>query len=198
MISFVRGNVDYIGDGFVIIDCNGMGFNIGVTSTTLSKLKLNTEIKIFTYMSVKDDGISLFGFMSNEELNMFNNLIGVNGVGPKSALSLLDTMSPSNLALAIITEDIRAISGGQGIGKKTAQRIVLELKDKISNEEAIEDSSILSEVVNNTDSSAKNEAIEGLMVLGFNKNEAASAVNAVYIEGMSSSDIISKALRVLG
>lgn len=195
MINFVRGNVDYIGDGNVIIDCGGIGFNINVTATTIGRLKTNEETKIYTYMSVKEDDMSLFGFINREELNMFTLLIGVNGVGPKSALSLLDALSPSQLALAIITDDIKALSGGQGIGKKTAQRIALDLRDKISNEQVADDSSVISNIT--VDNTAKNEALEGLMVLGFGKMEANSAIASVYTDGMASSDIISKALRVL-
>lgn len=196
MISFVKGIVDSISDNFTIIDNNGIGFGLNISTKTASLLKTNKEAKLYTYMSVKEDDISLYGFMSKEELNIFNLLISVNGVGPKSALSLLSVMTPSQLALAIITEDIKSISAGQGIGKKTAQRIALELKDKISNEQAVEDSTILSVDIQDN-SSTKNEAMEALMALGFTRNEINKAINAVYTENLTSSQLISKALRVL-
>lgn len=195
MISFIKGIVEYINEGHIVIENNGIGYDINVSSATTGRLKLHSEAKIYTYMAVREDEISLYGFMNREEFNMFNLLIGVTGVGPKSALSLLGSMAPSELALAIITDDIKALSGGQGIGKKTAQRIALELRDKISNEQAASDSSVITAAV--SDSSARNEAMEGLMALGFSKAEANKAIAQVYSEDMTSSQIISKALRAL-
>lgn len=195
MISFIKGIVEYINEGHIVIENNGIGYDINVSSATTGRLKLHSEAKIYTYMAVREDEISLYGFMSREEFNMFNLLIGVTGVGPKSALSLLGSMAPSELALAIITDDIKALSGGQGIGKKTAQRIALELRDKISNEQAASDRSVITAAV--SDSSARNEAMEGLMALGFSKAEANKAIAQVYSEDMTSSQIISKALRAL-
>ncbi len=195
MISFIKGNIEYISDGNIVIDNNGIGYNINVSSATAGRLKINTEAKIYTYMAVREDEISLYGFMSREEHNMFNLLIGVTGVGPKSALSLTGSMTPPELALAIITDDIKSLSSGQGIGKKTAQRIALELKDKISNEQTVSDSSAITSVI--SDSSARNEAMEGLMALGFSKAEANKAISQIYSEDMTSSQIISKALKAL-
>ncbi len=197
MIGFIKAITEYIGDGIIVIENNGIGYRINVSSATAGRLNTNSEVKIYTYMAVREDEISLYGFMNKEELNMFNLLIGVTGVGPKSALSLLGSMSPSELALAIITDDIKSISQGQGIGKKTAQRIALELKDKISNEQAVADSSAMASVEQGSDNSAKSEAIEALTSLGFTKAEINGAINAIYMENMTSSEIISKALRVL-
>jgi holliday junction DNA helicase ruvA len=195
MISFVKGFIVDISENFVIIDNNGIGYGINVSTTTLGKLSLNTEAKLFTYMVVREDDLSLYGFTSKEELKMFNQLLTVSGVGPKGALSLLSSLTPSQLALAIITEDIKSLSSGQGIGKKTAQRIALELKDKISNEQAVENGSVLNSIV--SDNSAKSDAIEGLLALGFTKNEVTQAINAIYTADLTSSQLISKALKVL-
>lgn len=195
MISFVKGFIVDISENFVIIDNNGIGYGINVSTTTLGKLSLNTEAKLFTYMVVREDDLSLYGFTSKEELKMFNQLLTVSGVGPKGALSLLSSLTPSQLALSIITEDIKSLSSGQGIGKKTAQRIALELKDKISNEQAVENGSVLNSIV--SDNSAKSDAIEGLLALGFTKNEVTQAINAIYTADLTSSQLISKALKVL-
>ena len=128
MISYVKGTVAYIGNDCIVVDNNGIGYNIQVSLSTASAVVMEKEVKIYTYMNVKENELSLFGFLTKEELNMFNLLIGVNGVGPKSAVAMLGALSPSQLALAIATEDIKALSVGQGIGKKIAQRIALELK----------------------------------------------------------------------
>lgn len=195
MIGFIKGNIENISEGSIIIENNGIGYGINVSSATAGKLKTNAEAKIYTYMAVREDEIALYGFMDREELNMFNMLIGVTGVGPKSALSLLGAMRPSQLAAAIITDDIKALCSGQGIGKKSAQRIVLELKDKISNEQAVKDSSVIKAAV--FESPARNEAMEGLMALGFTHSEANKAITQIYDENMTSSQLISKALRAL-
>lgn len=196
MISFIKGIVDDISDNFIVIDNNGIGYGLNISSLTCSQLKINSEIKLYTYMSVKEDDISLYGFMTKDELSMFNMLISVNGVGPRGALSLLSAMPSSQLALAIVTEDIKALSSGQGIGKKTAQRIALELKDKISSNQAVADDSAIAANIN-LDSSAKSEAIEALLALGFTKSEINKAISAVYTADATSSQLISKALRVL-
>lgn len=197
MINFIKGIADELSENFVVIDNNGIGYGINVSLSTLQNIKKGTEVKLYTIMTVREDDISLYGFINKEELKLFNQLIGVNGVGPKNALSLLSAMSPTKLALAIMTEDINTITLGQGIGKKIAQRIALELKDKIGNEQALADSSVIEIASVGGDSTAKSEAIDGLMALGFSKNEATQAVNAVYTNDTDSSKLISKALRVL-
>lgn len=201
MINYIKGSLDFIGEGFIIIENNGIGYSISVSSKTQSNLvKQGMELKIFTYMNVKEDEISLFGFLSIEELNMFKQLITVSGVGPKSALSLLSALSPSKIALAIITSDINTLSCGQGIGKKIAQRISLELKDKIKTEDAV-DLMPLGESGDNLlampENDERSEAIEALVSLGFSRSQAVKAVSEVYLNGMSSSVLISKALKKL-
>lgn len=195
MISYVKGTVAYIGNDCIVVDNNGIGYNIQVSPSTASAVVMEKEVKIYTYMNVKENELSLFGFLTKEELNMFNLLIGVNGVGPKSAVAMLGALSPSQLALAIATEDIKALSVGQGIGKKIAQRIALELKDKVGADTINTGVEIVQKVDVTTGERA--EALSALMALGFTKNEAENAIKAVFVNGMATEEIISKALKVV-
>ena len=195
MISYVKGTVAYIGNDCIDVDNNGIGYNIQVSLSTASAVVMEKEVKIYTYMNVKENELSLFGFLTKEELNMFNLLIGVNGVGPKSAVAMLGALSPSQLALAIATEDIKALSVGQGIGKKIAQRIALELKDKVGADTITTGVEIVQKVDVTTGERA--EALSALMALGFTKNEAENAIKAVFVNGMATEEIISKALKVV-
>ena len=195
MISYVKGTVAYIGNDCIVVDNNGIGYNIQVSPSTASAVVMEKEVKIYTYMNVKENELSLFGFLTKEELNMFNLLIGVNGVGPKSAVAMLGALSPAQLALAIATEDIKALSVGQGIGKKIAQRIALELKDKVGADTITTGVEIVQKVDVTTGERA--EALSALMALGFTKNEAENAIKAVYVNGMATEEIISKALKVV-
>ena len=195
MISYVKGTVAYIGNDCIVVDIYGIGYNILVSLSTASAVVMEKEVKIYTYMNVKENELSLFGFLTKEELNMFNLLIGVNGVGPKSAVAMLGALSPSQLALAIATEDIKALSVGQGIGKKIAQRIALELKDKVGADTITTGVEIVQKVDVTTGERA--EALSALMALGFTKNEAENAIKAVFVNGMATEEIISKALKVV-
>ena len=202
MISYIKGIISYINESYIIVENNGIGYNIQVSQNTRSRLSIDSEkiIKIYTYMNVKDDGISLFGFLSMDELEIFNKIISVSGIGPKGALSILSVMTPNDIVLAVITEDINAFSKGQGIGKKTAQRIVLELKDKVdsfgyTNKSSI-DSSITASSINNMDSE-KQDAINGLLALGFEKSQTVKAVMESEGENLTSAEIIKSALKKL-
>lgn len=195
MISYVKGTVAYIGNDCIVVDNNGIGYNIQVSSSTASAVVMEKEVQIYTYMNVKENELSLFGFLTKEELNMFNLIISVNGVGPKSAVAMLGALSPSQLALAIATEDIKALSVGQGIGKKIAQRIALELKDKVGADTITTGVELVQKVDVATGERA--EALSALMALGFTKNEAENAIKAVFVNGMATEEIISKALKVV-
>ena len=195
MISYVKGTVAYIGNDCIVVDNNGIGYNIQVSSSTASAVVMEKEVQIYTYMNVKENELSLFGFLTKEELNMFNLLISVNGVGPKSAVAMLGALSPSQLALAIATEDIKALSVGQGIGKKIAQRIALELRDKVGADTITTGVELVQKVDVTTGERA--EALSALMALGFTKNEAENAIKAVFVNGMATEEIISKALKVV-
>ena len=132
MFYYLSGTVAHVEPYLAVIDCGGVGYACRTTSYTLSALKKGEKGKLFTYLSVRQDGVDLFGFATQEELNLFQQLTSVSGVGPKAALSILSASTPANLALSIITGDEKALTVAQGIGKKIAQRIILELKDKLA------------------------------------------------------------------
>ena len=180
MFYYLYGTLEINDAGICVIDCGGVGYKL-TTSLITSELlsgKVGQKVKLFTYLAVREDGIELFGFESNEERECFNKLITVSGVGPKAAMSILSIMTPDNFALAVCTEDTKAISKASGIGGKTAARIILELKDKI----AIDMGAVTTAksagraTVAMPVSGNLMEATEALMVLGYDKNSVAGAL----------------------
>ena len=203
LISYVKGNVVYLSENYIVIENNGIGYNIQVSENTIRKVSVNNNlVKIYTYMNVKEDEVSLFGFLSIGELEIFNKLISVSGVGPKGALSILSVMNPEDVVLAIISDDIQALSKGHGIGKKIAQRIALELKDKVeafrySNINNTADSSVLNNNMSNVDNEEKRDAVDALIALGFGRSESVKTVMELEANNLSSSSIIKLALKKL-
>ncbi len=189
MISFIKGNLETILNNTIIIENNDIGYKIIVYNETLLKLpKIGEPIKIFTHMNVREDDISLYGFLSMEELNLFNIITNVSGIGPKTALNILGNITPTNLIIAIVSEDVNSLSSLPGIGKKTAQRMILELKDKMKQDISIESNNI-------PDNTNIKDAIEALVTLGYNKNESKNIVSKIATSDMSVEEIIKKALK---
>ena len=173
MFYYISGTLEYRESNTCVIDCSGVGYKLTVSLTTSDSLvnKVGQKVKLYTYLAVREDGIELFGFATNEERSCFNQLITVSGVGPKAAMSILSTLSPDNFSLAVCTEDIKAISKASGIGSKTAARIVLELKDKISKDMMTAGTKTSNPPAQATlKNSVNSEAYEALTVLGFDKN----------------------------
>lgn len=198
MIAYIKGTLERRTESYIIIETGGIGYQIFVSPATLAKLPQTGErVKVFTYFSVKEDGVSLYGFASAEEQEMFHKLLTVSGVGPKGALGFLSQLTPQEIILAIISEDVKTLSKAPGVGRKTAQRVILELKDKFKTEEALamggEEMEGIVEVSISGD--AKFEAIDAMTALGYSRSEAAKAVNAVVAEGMSTEDILKAALK---
>lgn len=178
MIAFVKGNVEDTGDDYVIIDNNGIGYLIWMTAKEIDKVKKQQEhVKIYTYHYVREDQIGLYGFLDKDTLNMFKLLIGVSGIGPKAGLSILSSISPEDMILAIITSDEKTLCKASGVGKKLAQRIILELKDKFKNYDLTQNMS--GTKVNDIASIDTLEAVGALISLGYTRIEAESAVNRV-------------------
>lgn len=175
MISYIKGIIEEVEEDKVIIDNNGIGYGIFMPQSSLELIGTGEELKIYTYLNVKEDAMQLYGFLSKEELNLFKKLIGVSGVGPKGGLSIITACPGDSLQMAIISGDAKAISKAQGIGAKTAQRIIIELKDKIDLEEVIFTNS--GEAV--ADTGVKSDAIEALIALGYSRTSAFNAVNKV-------------------
>ena len=180
MFYYLYGTLEINDAGICVIDCGGVGYKLTTSLITCELLreKLGQKVKLFTYLAVREDGVELFGFESNEERECFNKLITVNGVGPKAAMSILSIMTPDNFALAVCTEDAKAISKASGIGAKTAARIILELKDKLAIDmgaTTVAKSASRAQVVMPM-SGNLTEATEALMVLGYDKNSVAGAL----------------------
>ena len=183
MYYYLNGELALCEGGTCVVDCGGVGYKLTtslITSRNLSN-KLGQKVKLFTHLAVREDGIELFGFESNEERSCFNLLISVSGVGPKAAISILSMMSPDRFSLAVCTEDTKFISKTPGIGPKTAARIVLELKDKMSKDMMTASPTATSISTAKSSPMSKNlsEACEALMVLGYDKNTVLSVIKDV-------------------
>ena len=200
MFYYLNGNLEYRDATTCVIDCGGVGYKLTVSLITSESLvnKMNQKVKLFTYLAVREDGVELFGFGSNEERTCFNQLIGISGVGPKAAMSILSTFSPDKFSLAVCSEDVKAISKAPGIGKKSAERIILELKDKISKDMMTAGSKQISEVsAALPQNSAFTEATEALMVLGYDKNTVLTVLRGIDIQTSDVGEIIKAALKKL-
>lgn len=194
MISYVSGIIDAVETDKVIVDNNGMGYGIFMPQSALEMLGEGEQVKIYTYFSVREDAMQLYGFLTKEELNLFKMLIGVSGVGPKGGLAIISTCPGDSLQMAIISGDSKAISKAPGIGNKTAQKIIIELKDKLKIEDII---GIESEPA--ATSPAKGiqaDAIEALVALGYSQSDAFNAVKKIKNpEDMDVEDMLKVALK---
>ena len=202
MYYYVKGELTYSDQSTAVVECAGVGYKLTVsliTSDVLSR-KRGEIVRLFTHLSVREDGIELFGFLSEEERNVFNLLTAVSGVGPKAAMSLLSSFSPDKLIFAVGTEDVKSLARASGIGSKTAARIVLELKDKVSGDlfrqsgaTAANPDGTLIEMPKK--SGKLSEATEALTALGYDKSQILSALRGVDVERLSLEEIITAALR---
>jgi Holliday junction DNA helicase RuvA len=198
MIAYLKGKLMFKFDEYIVIDVGGIGYKVFMSKSAIEKLQDEDEVKVFTYLRVMENDMSLFGFNTNEELHMFELLISVGGIGAKSAITILSNISPSRFALAVITNDINTLKKLQGIGPKTAQRIILELKDKIKTEEAIQSEDEIQTNETENKNEKINEAISALQVLGYTKKEIEKAIESANNEnGLSVEDIIKLGLKNL-
>ena len=197
MFYYLDGTVAEVAPFLAVIDCGGVGYACKTTNYTLSRLKKGQRGKLYTYLNVGEGIFELYGFASQSELNSFKLLIGVSGVGPKAALAILSTGTPDTLAMAIITGDEKALTAAPGIGKKIAQRIILELKDKLAKESAATglDFSGSSSVNANTFTSKATEAAQALAVLGYSSAEVSVALKGVDVENLPLEEIIRQSLK---
>ncbi len=196
MISSLRGRLIYSDKDYIVIECGGVGLKCTVSLNTLGNLpKINSEIFVYTYMSVKEDSIDLFGFFSTEELECFKLLLGVSGVGPKMAIALLSEFSADRLLLLIASEDAKSLTAASGVGNKLAQRIVLELKDKVGNSFSVNKNQMTA-VGNVSNHSNTKEAVAALSALGFTQGDAAMAVGR-FDPTLNTEELIKLALKEL-
>ena len=207
MLAYIKGTLEMKMTGFIVIDVGGLGYKVFMSDTGIEKLgNIGQVVKVYTYYKVREDDISIFGFNTLEELRMFELLISVSGVGAKTAISMLAVVEPSDFALAVISEDVATLTKIPGIGAKSAQRIILELKDKIKKEQQIQE---LTQAAKENGEKSKvelaientqkiNEAIAALQVLGYNKKEIEKAFNKIENKELSVEELIKKGLAVLG
>ena len=205
MFYYISGTLAVADPTFAVVDAGGVGYKLTISQTTYNSLPPRhsvatlPQVKLYTYMSVREDGVELFGFYSYEELSTFKLLISVSGVGPKVALSVLSCYTPEKVAVIVASEDVKSLSKASGVGSKTAARIVLELKDKLSKE--IPQSISASDKADTSAPAAKNsiltEAQDALSVLGYSRAEAVSSLRAVYSDGIGLEELIKKALKEL-
>lgn len=179
MIYSVNGTVELIEPNLAVIDCGGVGYACRTTANTLSQLKIGEKAKLLTYLSVREDAVELFGFYDAAELNCFKMLISVSGVGPKAALSILSGMTPQAFALCVASGDSKTLTNAPGIGRKTAERIVLELKDKVSKQDVAAGVKGSAVPIVAAPSNTYGEAVSALMVLGYSNGEATSALSGL-------------------
>lgn len=204
MISYVKGPLIDIWEDMIVVEAGGLGYNIHVPVSVLEALpKAGTQVQIYTSLQVREDAMTLYGFLTRQDLQMFKQLLGVNGIGPKAALGLLSALRSDDLRMAIISGDAKAISRAPGIGPKTAQRVILDLKDKIKMEDILPggiDTGSGAEAVPAASGmeGAGKEAVEALVALGYSMTEAGKAVRQVEItETMTVEDVLKASLRYL-
>lgn len=204
MISYIRGELCDIEERKAIVDVNGVGYGIYMPQQALSLLPpMGQQVKIHTYLNIREDAMQLFGFLTKEDLNVFRLLIGVNGIGPKAGLNILSCLSPDELRFAVLSGDAKAISATPGIGKKTAEKLILELKDKLNIEDMLEhaahggDSEDLASGTDTASNTMQAEAVQALTALGYGSAESLRAVKKSSPECSSVEDILKEALKFL-
>ena len=197
MFAYIKGSLEMKLNNYVIIETGGIGYKIFMTDTSIDRIgEIGSKVKVHTHYYVREDNISLYGFLTNEELRMFELLLSVSGVGAKSAITILSCISPSEFAIAIISNDIAKMKKVKGVGAKTAERIILELKDKLKDykDTEIEEKQAVKEQAQEK----MLEAVSALQVLGYNRKEIMSTMEKIDVEKLEVEDIIKKGLSLLG
>lgn len=193
MFSYIKGDLMEISGDSIVVENNGIGFRVFIPGSVIPSLpSVGNEIKIHTYFQVKEDAMNLYGFLAKDDLYVFKLLLSVNGIGPKGALSILSAMTPDDLRFAVLAGDSKMISTAPGIGNKTAQRLIIELKDKLSIEDVINKEEGIS-LPKNDDN--RNEAVQALVALGYSRSEAYKAVNKVQGEHSDTEELLKLALK---
>ena len=198
MLAYIKGILEIKTKGYIVVEAGGLGYKIFMPESTIANTgNIGDKVQIYTFMRVREDDVSLYGFLTNEELRMFELLLSVGGIGAKGALGILSNITPSQFALAVISNDVAILKNVPGIGPKTAQRAILELKDKLKKEQEIsiaegEETSNIEQVIKEDEKVS--EAISALQVLGYSKREIVEALQAIEVTSLSVEDIIKKGL----
>lgn len=198
MYSYIRGRLADMEEGLIVVEANGIGYNIHTTGQTFRYLpSVGEEVKIYTYLHIREDAMIFYGFLTKDDLHVFKLLIGVNGIGPKGALAILSVMTTDDLRFAVLGNDAKTIAKAPGVGAKTAQRLILELKDKLSLEDVFEQKPEHErEDVSPSQNGTRNEAVQALVALGYSSSEALKALNGIAVtEDMDVEDLLKAALK---
>ena len=194
MIGFVEGIIEYIDVDKIVVNNNGVGYNVFMPASQIDTLNVDETVRVFTYLNVREDAMQLFGFLTGDDLEVFKLLITVNGIGPKGGLAVLSTITTDDLRVAVISEDAKAISKAPGIGAKTAQKVIIELKDKLNLEDVLEPKLDANFQVN--DNNSMSEAVMALVALGYSQADAYRAVKSIdNIEELDVENVIKMALK---
>lgn len=198
MFYYLSGTIAVIELGAVVVDCGGVGFTVNTTTTTISKLRVGEKALLYTHCSIREDAFDIYGFASKRELETFRLLVGVNGVGPKAALAILSTVTPDGLTMAVVTQNEKSLTAAPGVGKKLAQRILLELKDKLGSQTEVDFSAGDGGMAPVLQSGSKaTEAVQALQVLGYDQNTISAVMKGIDAENLSVQDIIKQALKAM-
>lgn len=203
MISYLRGELAAVEEQKIIIDVGGVGYGVYMSQQAMTLLPAcGNEVKIHTYLNVREDAMQLFGFLTREDLEVFRLLIGVSGIGPKAGLNILACLSPDELRFAVLSGDAKAISAAPGIGKKTAEKLILELKDKLKIEDVLEhaahgEDNASQNGLENTDTNMQAEAVQALTALGYGSSESLRAVKKTSPDCATVEDVLKEALKYL-
>ena len=201
MISYLRGTLAAFEEDKVIVDVGGVGYGVFMSGQAMGRLPaVGSEVKLHTYLNVKEEAMQLYGFLTRDDLSVFRQLIGVNGIGPKGGLGILSALSPDDLRFAVLANDVKAICAAPGIGKKTAEKLILELSDKLKLEDALDHIASDSEasVGMESYSQIRSEAVQALVALGYGSTEALRAVKKVEVEeAMEVEDVLKLALKYM-
>ncbi len=197
MYSYISGTLEEITEEYIVVDNNGIGYQILVPLRILDELPaVGSQVKVYTYLYVREDAFVLFGFSSRDEIAMFRLLLGVSGIGPKGALAILSSYSANDIRFAVVSEDDRLLANAPGIGKKTAQRLIIELKDKVSLEDAVQTDDMPQPAAYDGNSAVKKETMEALTALGYSSSDAAKVLSGIEISGEDSVEsVLKQALR---
>lgn len=198
MYSYIKGELVEVMDDTIVVEAGQIGYNIHIPASMIDNFTgTGQNVKIYTYLHVKEDDMQLYGFLTRDDLNIFKLLLGVSGIGPKGALAVLSVLTPDDLRFAVLGEDAKAIAKAPGIGNKTAQRVILELKDKLRLEDAFEAKTAhVAEANANSASSVKSEAIQALTALGYSSSEALKAVSGIELtEDITVEEVLKAALK---
>lgn len=200
MISYIKGELAEVFPDMIVLENSNMGYNIRVPASVAAQMPhVGEEVKIYTYLYVREDAINLFGFLTRDDLNIFKMLLNVSGIGPKGALGILSTITPDDLRFAVLSDDVNTIKSCPGIGAKTAQKLIIELKDKINLEETFETAMQNNQISGGADiMSVRDDAIQALVALGYSSREAIAAVKHIDdVENKDSEQVLKEALRQL-